>query len=130
MILVKSKLGPSKIHGTGLFAEEFIPKGTKIWEFIKGFDLSITKDEFSKLSKPAQDDVLNYAYINKRTGNYILCSDDSRFFNHQENPNVECLYLEDDPNKDVVCFAKRDIEVGEELTCDYREFDANPQDVI
>lgn len=130
MILIKSNLAPSKIHGIGLFADEFILKDTKVWEFYKGFDLAITKEEFNKLSLAAQEDVLNYAYINKKTGKYILCSDDSRFFNHQKNPNVRCLYSKDDPNNDVVCFVNRDIEKGEELTCDYEEFDDNPSDVI
>lgn len=37
MYLVKTRLGPSMIHGIGVFTEEFIPKGTivlsKPWEF-------------------------------------------------------------------------------------------------
>ncbi|KKQ84137.1 MAG: hypothetical protein UT08_C0023G0002 [Candidatus Woesebacteria bacterium GW2011_GWB1_38_8] len=30
MILVKTKIGPSKINGIGLFANQFIPKGTLV----------------------------------------------------------------------------------------------------
>ena len=40
MLLVKTKLENSQIPNAGLgcFAVEFIPKGTKIWEFNSDFD--------------------------------------------------------------------------------------------
>lgn len=39
MLLIKTKLDLSKIHGVGLFADEFIAKGTKIWEYRPNFGL-------------------------------------------------------------------------------------------
>ena len=33
MLLVKTTLRPSEVHGLGLFADEFIPKGIAIWRF-------------------------------------------------------------------------------------------------
>jgi hypothetical protein len=33
MLLVKTTIAPSPIHGIGLFADQFIPQGTRIWEF-------------------------------------------------------------------------------------------------
>ena len=33
MLLVDARAGISKIHGIGLFAYEFIPKGTHVWMF-------------------------------------------------------------------------------------------------
>ncbi|HHT9130555.1 MAG TPA: hypothetical protein ACFYEC_06800 [Candidatus Brocadiaceae bacterium] len=69
MMLVRAKTGPSTIHGVGLFAIEFIPKGTKVWEFTNGFDLVLTKEEVENLSKPAQEQFLNYAYLSKKAGN-------------------------------------------------------------
>lgn len=42
MLLIKTKLELSKIHGVGLFADEFIAKGTKIWEYRPNFDKAFT----------------------------------------------------------------------------------------
>jgi hypothetical protein len=33
MLLVRTTLRPSGVHGLGLFADEFIPKGFVIWRF-------------------------------------------------------------------------------------------------
>jgi SET domain-containing protein len=130
MILVKSKTGQSKIHGIGLFADEKIAKGSKVWEYTPGFDFSLTKEQVEKLSIAAKEQFLNYAYLSKDTGKYVLCSDDARFFNHHKKPNVTCKV----PKKprfeeDLECFATQDIMEGEELTCDYSEFDLDPSDV-
>ena len=54
MLLVKTKIGPSKINGTGLFANQFIPKGTPTWKFQSGFDLKIDKSELANLSESAR----------------------------------------------------------------------------
>lgn len=48
---VKTKIAPSKIHGIGLFADEFIPEDTIIWKFTKGFDLKFTKEQVKKFPK-------------------------------------------------------------------------------
>lgn len=131
MILVKSKTGASNIHGVGLIASAPIPKSTRVWELTPGFDLILSESEVSKLSLPAREQFLNYAYTGKTSGNYILCSDDARFMNHDANPNITCQAVpESSVTDDLVCFANRDISEGEEITCDYREFDANPTDVI
>ena len=131
MILVKSKLDKSSVHGIGLFAKEFIAKGTLVWKFDERFELVLSKEELAKLSPAAKEQFLNYAYISKKTGRYILCFDDSRFFNHSLSANVKCEVPENpDSDDDLVCFAVRDIKPKEELTCDYREFDDAPSDVI
>ena len=51
---------------------------------------------------------------------YELCSDDARFFNHSDEPNTGSISNDTD-------VALRDIQQGEELTCDYRTFDADWQ---
>jgi hypothetical protein len=38
MLLVKTKLGLSAIHGIGLFSEQLIPKGTPVLNIMSGFD--------------------------------------------------------------------------------------------
>jgi hypothetical protein len=120
MLLVKTKIGPSKIAGTGLFADQCIPKGTPVWRFAPGLDLEITEGEVGKMSEVARAQILNYGYKSMETGNYILCFDDARFFNHADEPN--CISSEKDGVPDI---AARDIQPGEELTNDYRVFDSD-----
>lgn len=121
MMLVPTRREQSGIHGTGLFAVEEIPAGTATWRFTPGIDLSIHPDAVAEFTQVARDWFVTYAYLDIRTGLYVLCSDDARFMNHSEDPNVGGDY-EREPvfGMDV---AIRDIAAGEELTCDYRTFD-------
>jgi len=120
MLLIKTKIGPSKISGIGLFADEFIAKDTPVWKFQDGFDVRISETQFAKLSESAQKQVLNYCYFNSKTKNYVLPSDDARFFNHSDEPNVTS-----GPDDDHIDIAVRDIQPGEELTQNYKVFDGN-----
>ena len=120
MMLVKTTVGPSRIHGIGIFAAQFIPKGTPTWRFEPGFDLEITPERFAALPETARAQVLNYAYRDEKTGNYVLCGDDARFYNHSSDP--ACGPLPDNPD---LCVAYRDIEEGEEMLTDYGDFDAD-----
>jgi SET domain-containing protein len=122
MLLVKTKIGPSSIEGIGLFADEFIPKGTFVWKFAPGFDMAVKPERLQELSAPSREQFLKYAYMNMTTGEWILCVDDARFFNHSDTPNTTHRNLAQDSNGDD--FANRDIQIGEELTTDYRSFDA------
>lgn len=123
MLLVKTKIGPSKINGIGLFANQFIPKGTPTWKFQPGFDLKIDKNELANLSEPAKEQFLKYAYLNPKTDKYILCFDDARFFNHSDNPN--CIDTESPDDTEGISVVVKDIQEDEELTCNYKEFDAD-----
>lgn len=122
MLLVKTKIGQSKIHGMGLFSDEFIAKGTPVWKFKENFDIQINPKDIDNLSEPAKQQFLNYGYQNPSNGNYILCFDDARFFNHHDNPN--CVDLPDKPDGITLTVASRNILPGEELTCNYKNFDA------
>jgi len=119
MLLVKTKLAPSKIHGIGLFADEFIPQGTLVQQYIDGFDLYICPWKLEYLPTEAKKCVLKYAYKQKSLGDYILCGDNARFWNHSDNPNLIA-----DPKGGENDVAARDISPGEELTVNYRDFDA------
>ena len=120
MLMVRTQLGISKIHGIGLFADEFIPKGTITWRFMDGFDIRLPQSAVDALSPPTRDQFLKYAYFDERVGVYELCSDDARFFNHADDPNTASV---ESPTGGAVDVATRDIAKGEELTCDYRTFD-------
>lgn len=119
MLLVKTRLGASDIHGIGLFADEFIPEGAVIWRFDATFDVRFDEREIARLSEGARAQIEKYSYREKHSRLYVLCGDDARFFNHSTKPN--CLDFRDE-NQDATV-ALRDIEPGEELTCDYALFD-------
>jgi SET domain-containing protein len=120
MLLVKTRLDKSKIEGIGLFADEFIPKGTTVWELNDLIDLSLSETSLKELSPPAREQILKYSYLDKRNHRYVLCGDDARFFNHSDTPN--CIDEMNGPNGGRTV-SLRDIEPGEELTCDYSVFD-------
>lgn len=99
-----------------------VAKGTPVWRFHATLDLVLSDGELAALPPIGQDYILRYAYKDMRTGAYVLCGDDARFFNHSTEPNCG-----DDPDDASQCLALRDIAVGEELVCDYREFDADAE---
>ena len=116
MLLVKTKLAVSNTHGIGLFADQFIPKGTVTWEYNPLFDSSFTDEEVAALPDIPRKIFLHYAYFDKVLNKHVLCSDDQRFINHSSHhENVEST-----TRKDV---AARDIQPGEEILCNYNKFD-------
>jgi len=121
MLFVKTKVCPSKIHGLGLFADEFIPKGTIIWKFSQGFDLKFTKREIKKFPKQIQEYLEVYCWLSKKGDKYCFSSDNGKYFNHSKNPNSLSAYYEDE--EEVVTKAIRDIQKGEEITDDYSTFE-------
>ena len=118
MLLVKTKLGTSGIHGMGLFADQFIPKGTPTWRYTPWFDIAFSEEQMKEMSESARKQIMHYHYFDQKTQKYILCSDDQRFINHANDPIKR--NIESTPNEDM---AIRDIKPGEELLCDYNKFD-------
>jgi len=118
MILVKTKVGKSSKHGMGLFADQFIPKGTITWEYNPLYDSSFTQEEVDKMSEPAKKQFFHYAYFDKELNKHVLCFDDQRFINH--SASKEDINITSTTRRDV---ASRDIQSGEELLCDYDGFD-------
>src|SRR5690348_18125441 len=114
MLLVKTYLDKSPIHGLGVFAAELIPKETKIWRFVEGFDRCYTPKEFARLPKQAREFLKSYAY--KVDGEILFTVDHDHYINHSDAPNT---YLHNG-----YAIAARDIPKGREITNDYREFDA------
>jgi len=118
MLLVKTRIGESRIHGIGLFADEFIPKGTVTWEYDPELDFSFTKEKLDSFPKNVRDYFLFYCYYDKKRDLYIMPTDHLKFINHSANSNL--INIESTPDQDI---ASRDIKPGEELLCDYNKFD-------
>ncbi|MCR4327894.1 MAG: SET domain-containing protein [Patescibacteria group bacterium] len=123
MLLVRTKIGKSTIHGTGLFAEEDIPIGTVIWKYFPDLDLALSIQEVEKLPVVAQNYIYKHAWLSKKLNKYILSFDNDRFANHSEECNVgeKPTDVEDEPS----AVALRNIKKGEEITFNYQDIDSD-----
>lgn len=119
MLTVKTYLAPSSIHGLGLFAAEPVPAGAVVWMFHPGADQVLSPETLYALPAAARAALEAYCY-RAAPGAFVLCSDDARFMNHSDSPNTATGEGDTEHGATV---AARDIAPGEELTCDYREFD-------
>ncbi len=120
MLVVKTKLEYSSIHGLGCFAGEDIVAGQLVWRFEPGVDLVFTETELQRLPESFREFLRVYAYspVAHAEKTYVLCIDHARHMNHSDSPS-----LLENSNGDNI--AARDIRKGEELTCNYLEFDRN-----
>lgn len=118
MLIVKTQLKYSEIHGLGCFADEDIKKGQIVWRFDEGIDLIFTEEQLKQLPSSFKEFLKVYAYspMSEAEKTYILCADHARHMNHSENPNL-------DETPEGLNVALRDIKKGEELTCNYKQFD-------
>jgi SET domain-containing protein len=112
MLLVKSRIRRSRIHGVGCFTEERIKKGQTVWIFDDRIDARVPVSELMSLPEPTREFLQMYGYEEMHEGQrtIVLCGDHARHMNHSEEPNL----IDADTN-----IAARDIEAGEELTCNY-----------
>ena len=113
MLLVKTYLDRSPIHGLGVFAGERIAKHQKIWRFVEGYDRCWTPKQFAKLPKAARDYLNDYAY--RADGEILFTVDNDHYINHSERANTFW--------KAGYVIARVTIAKGAEITNDYREFD-------
>lgn len=113
MLLVKTYLDKSPIHGIGVFAGQFIPKNEKIWEFTQGFDQIIAEKELQKLTDVQREAIQFYGYRESKIKQIIFCCDNARHFNFSPDPNTGSTDADD---YDISSYALRDIQKGEELT--------------
>lgn len=122
MLLIRTRVAPSRIHGLGLFAVDAVPAGTPVWRFQPGFDRVLIPWEVSALPEPAREFVEHYGYRRLSDGVWILSGDHACFMNHALPPNTGTPPGQPDALWTV---ALRDLAAGEELTCDYFAFDAD-----
>lgn len=117
MMIVPTYVGPSAIEGVGIFAAEPIQSGSAIWTLNEQFDHLFHPSEVDAMDALMRGFVERYGYPHMtQAGITVVEFDNGRFMNHCDQPNTDFT----DPN---IGWAVRDIGAGEELTCDYREFD-------
>ena len=119
MLVIPVTLRPSPIHGLGVFSVEAVGAGAVVSRFVPRFDVEYAAEELVALGGAEREYLRHYSYRSRFTGRYILPGDHDRFMNHADAANVGM-----NPDGSYTCIALRDIAAGEELTCDYRTFDA------
>ena len=117
MLTVSTYLAPSAIEGIGVYAGEYIERGRLIWSLNPKFDIFIHPSEVQAYPPFLQDFVARYTYPHLEIqGVVILDSDNGRFMNHSLSPNTDFRIFDKG-------YALFDVAPGEELTCNYHEFD-------
>ena len=117
MMLVRTYLASSEIQGLGVFAGEFIRAGTQLWTLNPKFDVFVHVTELEQLPIHMLEFVERYSYPHLEIpGVRVVDCDDGKFMNHCDNANTDFRIFEKG-------FALADIAAGEEITCNYYEFD-------
>ena len=119
MLLIRTTIAASPIHGVGCFARDSVSSGTMIWQFHPRIDLVFARDEILAMPQALQIFMVQYASKDVGQDRYVYCSDNARFINHAGSPNL----VHNAVTSATAMFARRDIAPGEELTLDYRFVD-------
>lgn len=115
MLMIKTYLAPSEIHGIGLFAGEDVAKEHVIWKFNPLLDHILTKRKLLNFCKDIPKIGLDHIFCStyKRNGKYFYITDNARFINHsEENYNVIMI-------DDYTEIARTEIAKDEELLENY-----------
>jgi uncharacterized protein len=117
MLTVSTYVAPSAIDGIGVFAGEYIERGHLLWSLNTKFDIFVRREEILALAPHMQDFVARYSYPHLEVpGIVIVDSDNGRFMNHCLAPNTDFRIFDKG-------YALVDIAQGDEITCNYHEFD-------
>ncbi|WGR72846.1 MULTISPECIES: SET domain-containing protein [unclassified Bradyrhizobium] len=119
VLIVETILKPDQFGGIGLFAATLLPKGALIWVHNPLVDIAVTPEQYESLPRTFQALLDKHAYprdLDVDDGVLEYNADNARFMNHSSQPNT----YQDDHCR---IFTARDVQPGEELTCDYLSFD-------
>ena len=111
MLLIPAVVRPSR-HGLGLFTTQSLHTGRCVWRWDALTEVVVPPGP----QPPVFAEFLrHFGYLADGIG-IVVNLDNARFMNHSDTPNLIEV--------DGCNYAARDIAEGEELTCDYRVFDA------
>jgi len=117
MLTVSTYVAPSAIEGLGVFAGEFIERGRLLWSLNPKFDIFVNHGELEELPPHVQHFISRYSYPHlEMPGVVVVDSDNGRFMNHTLTPNTDFRIFDKG-------YALVDIAQGDEITCNYHEFD-------
>ena len=124
MLRVRTYIAPDSYGGRGVFAADRIPAGKIVWKMHPSYTKFIPAEKCLRLTPAQREWIETYAYpfvdedTSPVTMGVFYNLDNSRYMNHDERPNTTYP-----PGNGDVNIAARDIEKGEEITCDYHDFD-------
>lgn len=118
MLVVRTYLEKSHIHGFGVFSRDPIAQGSRVWEFHDKLDIKFTQEEFDRLPSSVREELEWHMYEPEADGPLFYEATMGKYMNHSREPNVDFSNV-------GLGIATREIGAGEELTCDYRHFMAN-----
>jgi len=116
MLRIKTRVGPSEIHGVGLFADEDVAEGTVIWERTS-LDLVLLSSDLASLPDVEREFVYEYGTFCRVLDTRFVCLDNTRFMNHATG--LAANVVSTDLQIDSVNIAARRIRRGDEITIDY-----------
>ena len=113
MFLIDTYLDKSEIHGVGVFSKENIKKGRKIQEERSNFQKEFDKNNLPSMPLAFANFLETHSYQKYLHPDVLILQlDNSKYVNHSDNPN-----LDDDG------FAIKDINIGDEIVINYKDFD-------
>lgn len=124
MYTVKTIVKQSNIDGKGVFAAEQIAKGKTVWLYDPAQDIALTPAESEQLNGEEQAWFHHSAYLSPWSGLWVCppYGDAAGYTNHSPDHNLAVQY-DEEVSPEPFFVANRDIEIGEEITNNYHEFD-------
>ncbi len=117
MLLINTYVGQSSIEGLGVFSDEYVPCGSLIWSLNPKFDIFVNETEIGALPPHMQTFLARYSYPHLDMPGYrVIDLDNGKFMNHSPTPNTDFRIFDKG-------YALTDIAPGDEITCNYHEFD-------
>lgn len=118
------RLKPSPIHGVGVFAVRNIPDRINPFAGVKNQKwYRLNNSELESLEKEVLNMIGDFFV---ESNNCVWVSeyglngmDMSAYVNHSDNPNLETI------DDGITFITSREVKKGEELTIDYKTYDAN-----
>ena len=117
MLLINTYVQRSPIQGLGCFTSDSIKKGQLVWTYDKDSDISVLVEKLPDLPPRIRLMLQWYGYgeVIDNVRVITLCCDNARFMNHSLSSNI-AEHAGDN-------YASRDIAAGEELLCNYFDYD-------
>ncbi len=134
------KIGSSSIHGVGVFAIKDIPKGTVVFKFCnyhpdKDELVDIPEEEARFLDNEVLDLIKMYCGIS-RFNTYVVHENGLNhihfgyYLNHSDEPNLKIYSDHNAKEYEYVNFITvKDIQMGQELTEDYRDLSGSEENL-
>jgi len=113
-LLIAHRIGPSPVHGTGLFTVVALEAGTPLWCYEPGLE---QRRLLADLLPGESQQLLHHGYINPERPEWlVICGDDARFWNFP-TPGLpaNCMLGDRHCEGEAVVVAARAIAAGEEL---------------